>query len=488
MIVTKTQLRKIILFESRSLLLEANENKFASFFNNILKSGLKEAVDSIGKESAAKFLGALKGLKNYPKEIFNKIKGGKEIFQSVVKILKAVKKGNPKEIEMSILKAVSGLASTGSNIGIDSIMTFFVLAGPGQLLVKKLSGPAKDYLQKKINYVIGGKMLENMYPGVFKIFKAAAEKSSKSGALADAFDNTRGEETLKRIMVMRKNKIEESKRLCLAKKQLRKLILEITSVPSSVKKGYINAMLSSKFWMYPNYIDDVDIRDDSDYLFTPASKKLEIALNKESERQKSPVRFIVDVSDWEEEALGPSDTRGDYPNNWYLFARYLGPNITEGKGHIVYIHLRSLSDDYNMSLFNFKWLVNKLSQAINHELIHYYQLLKQAKSRNISHEEAGEIIQKDPRQVQQEKEDGTLPPRHHYLGLHSEIDAHSHQAAEELLYKHGFKKSLDLLRYRGPELTHTLKDYINSMENVSDKKLNRFFSKVYQNMIEITKG
>ena len=256
----------------------------------------------------------------------------------------------------------------------------------------------------------------------------------------------------------------------ITRRQLRQLIIsEVTSLTPGVKSGFYDAMLQSKFWTHSNLIDDVDLVTDAEFS-TPAGETLMDALNDEVARQNGDIYFLVEVSDEEMYSLGPDDVHGGYPDNWMMRGLYQGPK--RGK-HVIYIQLRPLSQDYRMEDMTPRDLVGKISRTINHELVHYHQLKKQAISKGISEEEAWAQLVKDKKQITQSEK------RSDYLGLHNEIDAYAHEAAEELLDVYGPKKSLDLLRYQKlSELTPVMKDYIYNLKD-DKRKLSRFLSKVH---------
>jgi hypothetical protein len=207
-------------------------------------------------------------------------------------------------------------------------------------------------------------------------------------------------------------------------------------------------------------------------------------LNDESNRQGAELYFLLAVSDEEMYALEPNDPHGGYPNNWLMRGMYQGP--MRGK-HVIYLEFRALGYNYRLQDLEPRQLVGKISRTINHEMVHYHQLKKQAIAKGISEEQAWEELQKDPKQVQQDRDDGKERPYHHYIGLHNEIDAYAYEAAEELLDRFDVSKVLDMLRYRKPEATDVLQKYIDSLTNVSEKKLHKFFSKVYMHVIDMSR-
>jgi hypothetical protein len=263
----------------------------------------------------------------------------------------------------------------------------------------------------------------------------------------------------------------------LTRRKFRQILLsEITKLRQEAKQGFYSAIMQSNFWTLPHSIDDVDLVTDTEFS-TPAIEKLMDVLNDEALKQGSELYFILDVTDFDQYALGPGDKFGGYPNNWMMRGMYQGPQ--SGK-HVVYLGFRPLADSFRMEDLDPAELVGKISRTINHELVHYTQLKKQATTKGISDEEAWEQLLKDKKQIAQSDK------RDDYLGLHNEIDAYAHEAAEELLDTYGIEKSLDLLRYRKLNLTPVVKEYIYYLKG-DKRKLNRFLSKVHTYLLDMTR-
>ena len=257
----------------------------------------------------------------------------------------------------------------------------------------------------------------------------------------------------------------------LTNSSVRKNIFEVTTLSSQTIQGYIDAMMSSRFWTYPHNVDDVDSVTDTE-LSTPSIEVLMDALNAESENQNSDIYFLLTVSGDDKYSLAPNDKFGSYPNNWMMQGQYQGPMSNK---HVVWLEFRPLSDEYRMKDLNPEELVKKISRTINHEIVHYSQLKKQALSKGVEDEQAWEELLSDPKQY------STSGKREDYLSRHIEIDAFAHEAAEELLDNYTKEEALNQLRHAKPSSPGVLKDYIEFLPN-KKADLHNFMSKVYSHI------
>jgi hypothetical protein len=273
----------------------------------------------------------------------------------------------------------------------------------------------------------------------------------------------------------------------------RKYVNEVTSLETELKDAIFQAIIDSKFWTKQNNPNDIDLKlDNLDNLMgTPASEALQSSLN-----QLSDIYFSISVGD-EKYVLGPNDEYGGYPDNWILQAQYRGPYRELNGQHVVWVELRSISNEFDLNELDSLELSKNISTTINHELIHFYQLKNQAKSKRLSDYEAYREMVCDTKQVPAGDPEryyeicGEYPPeelgdaREIYLTRHGEIDAYAHEAAEQLLHKYGAEKALraikkldpvDLIRY--PEISSVVKDYADVLRN-NQEELNKFRKRLY---------
>ena len=261
-------------------------------------------------------------------------------------------------------------------------------------------------------------------------------------------------------------------------------LYESTRPDKSVSDEILKAIIDSEFWKFSHKESDVDLVDDHTFS-TDAVEVLMDALNDKAVALESDLYFILSVTDEEIYTLDKDDPHGRYPNNWLMRGQYRGPE--KGK-HIVWLEFSPLSDTYDMSHLDENELAKIISRTINHELVHYNQLKKQAEQKGISEEEAWEELQCDPNQLQVtnpeewEEKCGRKPPetvsgRPGYISLHNEIDAFAYEASEELLDKYTPDQVLDLIRYDGSNAVGILGDYKKYLKN--DVPLNSRFIETY---------
>jgi len=249
------------------------------------------------------------------------------------------------------------------------------------------------------------------------------------------------------------------------------LLYEATTINKDVSEGIFQAILDSQFWEMPHRENDVDLVDKATFS-TPAVETLMDALNSAAAELGTDLYFILSVTDNESYTLGPDDEFGGYPNNWLMRGQYRGPE--KGK-HIVWLEFRPVSEEYLMSDLSHEDLSKIISRTINHELVHYEQLKKQAASKNISEEEAWEELMDDPRQLSKSGRYGD------YLSLHNEIDAFAYEAAEQLLDRYDPEEALDMIRRNDREAIGVVGEYRKHLGR-DNKAFKKFLSAVYTNI------
>ena len=248
----------------------------------------------------------------------------------------------------------------------------------------------------------------------------------------------------------------------------RQYLSEVTSIPQDLKQGLKDAIIDSRFWTYPHTEDQVQLVGENEF-GTPAIEILMDALNDTAEDLAGDLHFLLTVDDSEKYALGADDQYGGYPNNWMMQGQYRGPYKNK---HVVWLEFRPLSEDYNIDDLDPDELAGIISRTINHELVHYEQLKKQAESKGIGEEEAWEEMMADPRQFADTTE------RSDYLTRHIEIDAFAHEAAEQLLDRYSADEALQLIKTRDPGLQGVVRDYLNVLGD-NPTELKKFWSKLY---------
>lgn len=258
----------------------------------------------------------------------------------------------------------------------------------------------------------------------------------------------------------------------------KRFLNEATSVPQEHIAAFKDAIVKSNFWTLPHDIEEVDLVGDEE-LSTPAVEVLMDYLNEAARRINTDIYFLLTVTDEEEYALGPDSAYPGYPDNWLMRAAYTGPQ----KGyHVITMSFRPLAEDFETDEFDPNNLIKILSHTLNHELVHYYQLKKQAANKGISDEEAWQELLKDPKQLPQDD------TRFGYLKLHNEIDAYAYEAAEQLMDKYSKEEAMQIVKSLTsnnltsfPEVSSVLSDYIKTFQN-NPKILNNFRKKMYRQL------
>ena len=258
----------------------------------------------------------------------------------------------------------------------------------------------------------------------------------------------------------------------------RKHLNEISSPDQEHMAAFKKVIADSQFWTLSNKWADVDEMENGDTLSTPAIESLMELLNQKAEELGSEIYFYLSVESNIEYAMDPESPYPGYPDNWLMQGQYQGPQ--KGK-HVVWLQFRPLSDNYEMEEFNPAALIQTISQTLNHEMVHYEQLKKQAASKGLSDEDAWEELENDPKQIAPED-----APHSDYISLHNEIDAYAHEAAEELIDKYGAEEALKVIQNLSadtlddyPEVSRVIADYMELFKE-DPETLNKFRKKLYQ--------
>jgi len=254
----------------------------------------------------------------------------------------------------------------------------------------------------------------------------------------------------------------------------RKYVAEATTLDPEVKQGFKQAILDSNFWTQPNMEDDVDEVGGTANMGSPASETLMSALNAKAEELGTDLNFVVTVTTEEGYELAPDDQYEGYPNNWMMQAQYRGPQ--DGL-HTIWVELRPISEEYDMDDLNAGELAMKVSTTINHELVHYNQLKKQAANKGVSDEEAFEQMMKDPKQLSKSGEYGD------YISRHIEVDAFAHEAAEDLLSRYSAEEALNKIKRKDAGSSRIVADYIKELGD-NPKEIRKFWKKLYTQIMD----
>ena len=272
---------------------------------------------------------------------------------------------------------------------------------------------------------------------------------------------------------------------------------EVTAVPNEIKAIIWQAIEDSRFWEQPNTVDVRDAAGESNKLVTPAAQLLQDTLNQRMEEYGLGLYFDVSSGD-DQYTLGPDDPYGKPLSNWMMGAQYRGPYEEQGGRHGIWVGIRPVVDDLDLAAVDANALVKTIATTINHELVHYVQLKKQAESKGLSDSEAYKEMVCDTKQVPVGDPDeyrelcGQEPPEEEYTGReqyitrHGEIDAFASEAAEHLIDSYGAEEALNAIRKltpldldKYPEISDVVSDYADVLKD-NPEELNKFRKKLYQ--------
>ena len=267
---------------------------------------------------------------------------------------------------------------------------------------------------------------------------------------------------------------------------------EVTELPKEIFTAFEEEIMKSNFWDEDNDYEDLEFDEDNPKKppQTPATMALTLAMNKALKRAG-----LDDV-------VGIAESSGDFASSMWSSATI---DVAED-GTPVFMVLMNLWEDFDDFGESAEEAVADISAAFRHELVHLQQLKAQAKSKGVGLEKAFTKMMDDPKQVvdrdskkywevweptgKKDKDGKEIINKDgfkselfmkDYLERHIEIDAHAHQAGENLLRKYGEEKALDTISkdidLDDPSLPDEVKKYDNY--KVDKKKMDKFRSKVY---------
>lgn len=269
------------------------------------------------------------------------------------------------------------------------------------------------------------------------------------------------------------NKMIES---ALVRNYVSQVLTEITKLPKEYFTQIDAAIKNSSFWTKPNHHDDIESGTKGS-MQTPAAEALETALQDVMDDLGLDMDVFVSSFDSGDEDYYLSPGHPAYPNRWLIDASWYVSKQRPGRNTID-MQIMPYGDDADPKDVSASGVVNHIAQTVRHELVHYTQMKKQAASKKLSDTDAFEEMLNDPRQIPDE-ETGTVQD---YLRSHIEIDAHAHDAAEDLLASYGREKSMQMLRGKidpkTPGLPNALAHYFEVLP-AGDKTLEKLKSKIY---------
>jgi len=258
-----------------------------------------------------------------------------------------------------------------------------------------------------------------------------------------------------------------------------KLVTEIVKLPKEYFKVIDDAIMASAFWEQPNSLDDIDLLSSpgGNTMGTPAADALQSSIQSAFEDLDLDMDIIVSSHDTEDiENMTLHAGHPAYPNRWLVDGRWYISKQNPGRSTV---DLEMLTAEDEVPDLDPAALVRHIAQTVRHELVHWSQMKKQAANKGgLTDTEAFEEMLNDPKQIPS-GEKSTVAD---YLRAHIEIDAHAHDAAEELLAVYGKDGAHDILRgninLNDPKLPNTLSHYYQVLPD-DDSTINKLNSKIY---------
>ena len=275
----------------------------------------------------------------------------------------------------------------------------------------------------------------------------------------------------------------------LTRRQLRRIIkaslTEVTDVNKVLYGSLEKAIAGSKFWIEGNTEDDGDYEDvpGLDLIHqTSAAQYLQDVLQATIDSAGEDIIIAVQSPELDANPgflLTPD--KPQYPDS-VISGGYA--TITPDGKQAVVLNMSLFDDAFNDDDVNAQRIARKGAAILRHEIVHLQQVAARAESEGISLFDAFENFRKEPK---------SIPPegagRQQYIKSHIEIDAHAHQAADELLSLYDKEEALRLISKTvdfedlGVDLPHAVEDYL--IDNPSSKTARQFRKKVYEYIINL---
>ena len=296
----------------------------------------------------------------------------------------------------------------------------------------------------------------------------------------------------------------------LLRRYIRELLVEASELPSEYFSVIDGAVTSSQFWNEPNSQEDIDYYDTGagGVMGTPAAEALDVSLQQAMNDVGLDIDVLVrshDTDDLEGMSLHPDHPA--WPNRWLIDAKWYVSKERPGRNTIDIEIMTSENEDNIDSVLDSGALVRHITQTIRHEIVHYTQMKKQAKSKGLDDLGAFTEMLSDPSQVPNENDprywdvyeptgkfddkgneiihkDGFKDDvyKKDYLSSHIEVDAHAHDAAEELLAVYSDSEIKKILRGKvdtaDRKLPNAILHYFEILGS-KDPATHKFLGKLY---------
>ena len=270
----------------------------------------------------------------------------------------------------------------------------------------------------------------------------------------------------------------------LLREYIRELLAEVTTLPREYFSVIDRVVSASNFWEQPNSQDDIDYYESKagGVMGTPAAEALSEALESAMEEVGLDMDILVRSHDTDDtEALTLHPRHPAWPNRWLIDAKWYVSKQRAGRNTIDIELMTSEDEDDIASALDPAALVRHITQTVRHEIVHYVQMKRQSLKKGLDDTAAFEEMINDPRQVPPgDTEDSEWQRK--YLSSHIEIDAHAHDAAEDLLAVYDEDQIKDILSGKvdlsDKALPNGIRHYLEVL-GMQDPSTRKFMKKLY---------
>ena len=287
---------------------------------------------------------------------------------------------------------------------------------------------------------------------------------------------------------------------------IRSVLVEISQLPKEWFTEIDRAVNDSSFWVESNSSEDTELGPKGS-LQTPAALKLETALQNVFDELGMSMDAFVSSHETDDPSMMLHPDHPAYPDRWLIDARWYVSKQNPGR-NTVDLELMTFDEDADASEVNSSALVRHITQSVRHELVHYTQMKKQSLKKGLNNDtEAFDEMVNDKSQIPDENDPkywegyeptGAIDPdtkkeiinkegfksdlhTQDYLKSHIEIDAHAHDAAEELLAVYDYEGAQEGLRsgfdLSDPKLPNAIQHYYDYLP-ADDPTIKKFLKKL----------
>ncbi len=252
---------------------------------------------------------------------------------------------------------------------------------------------------------------------------------------------------------------------------------EITKLPKNFYGAIKRALEYSRFWTIDNrpnethrehWRQQMDGEEVTVSLSTPMTVSIQHELNKLSYNLDLGVTFVVESQMYDIAGAPTGKIAGGALFTVFNESPIIQIEILPGKVNQSYI------DTY----------IQDISSTIRHEMIHYYQIKARAENEGITMGEALQATKDqfqahiDKNKLQLGSNDQFFPV---YLKRHIEEEAYAHQAADDLLRRHGKEKALDIISRRFSwKVIANSTEIAQYVKYITPEERRNFRTKIYQ--------